>query len=310
MLALSSKGYIPLYAIFSFNIILAPITHTRYENLLVRINQAIGHIPIGKIQTMHLQMFYNNLREVISEKTKQPLSPQTIKHYHRCIAAILASATKEQIIPRNVASREFMDAPKINKKEPPHLNDVEAKLFVSLLMQEQDLRKKSALMLLTYSGCRIGELCGLEWSDIHFEQRIISIERCSQYCKGYGIITKEPKNETSKRTLSLPAVVFGVLAEYKDWYQEQILLLGDRWQNSNRLFVQEDGRPIQPATINQWLNKFTVAHNLPKITPHSLRHTNIMLLITNKVDVRTVAQKSHILLTGYFPENLSMTANI
>ena len=47
-----------------------------------------------------------------------------------------------------------------------------------------------------------------------------------------------------------------------------------------------------PTLINKWLNEFTIKHNFPHITPHSLRHTNITLMISAGVDVRTVASKA------------------
>jgi len=270
----------------------APMTYTRYKNLLIRINQAIGHLKIGKIQPMHLKNFYKDLGDVVSEKTKQKLSQQSIKHYHRCISAILATATKEQIIPRNVASRAYMDSPKVEKKEPPHMDTEQAQKFVELLMNDKDIRVKTSLSLLIYSGIRNGELCGLEWSDIDFKNYIITIRRTSQYCKGYGVITKEPKNATSKRTIKLSQEVFKILFAYKLWYRQQKILNGDRWVNSDRLFIQEDGKAIQPATINRWLNTFIESNNLPKLTPHSMRHTFCTLLIANGVDIRTVSAKA------------------
>lgn len=271
---------------------LAPITYTRYVNLLIRINQGIGHLKLSKIQSMHLKAFYRNLGEVISAKTGKPLSQQSIKHYHRCISAILGTATKEQLITRNVASRSYMEAPKVSRKEPSHLNDVEAQKFVALLMQEEDIRVKASLGLLIYSGVRNGELCGLEWQDIDFENNVINIRRVSQWVKGYGIITREPKNETSKRTIKLSASIFVILSEYKRWYLQQRLLNGDRWVNSNRLFIQDDGRAITPTTINKWLNRFVKSNNLPKVTPHSMRHTFCTLLIANGVDIKTVSAKA------------------
>ena len=42
---------------------LAPKTYERYKSLLKNINQAIGDIKLSKLQSHHLQKFYNNLRE-------------------------------------------------------------------------------------------------------------------------------------------------------------------------------------------------------------------------------------------------------
>ena len=270
----------------------APITYARYETLLIRINQAIGHIRLSKLQPIHLTAFYNDLRTVESERTGRLLSQQTIRHYHRCVSAILSQATREGVITRNIASRDFIDTPKTDKKEPVHLNDEQACFFVEMLATEPDIRVKTALSMLLYSGCRIGELTGLEWSDCYFESQRIQIKRCSQYCKGKGMITKEPKNKTSARTIRLPQSVFTLLAEYRRWYREQRLMYGDLWVNSDRLFIQADGKPIAPPTINLWLSKFVKKHNLPDITPHGLRHTNITLLIANGVDIRTVSAKA------------------
>lgn len=270
---------------------LAPKTYVRYKELLVRINQAIGHIKISKLQPTHLKEFYNNLGEIISKRTGEPLSKQTIRHYHRCVSTILATATKEQIIARNIASREFMDAPKVSRKEPRHLSQTEAKLFVSLLMKEE-IKVKTALLLLIYSGIRNGELCGLEWQDVDFQNKKIDILRASQYVNGYGVITKEPKNQTSKRTIRLTDNIFAILTEYKRWYDEQREASGDHWVNSNRLFVQGNGKGIAPSTVAKWLQKFIEKHELPKITPHSFRHTFCTLLIASGVDIKTVSHKA------------------
>jgi len=270
----------------------APITYTRYKNLLVRVNEAFGHLKIGKIQSMHLNEFYENLREITSQKTGEKLSPQTIKHYHRCVSAILTQATRERIIPNNVATRQFMNAPKVPKKEPAHLDDEQARHFVALLDCEEDVRTKAALTLLIYSGCRLGELCGFTWPDCDFEACTVTVNKTSQYCHRHGIIEKSPKNETSKRTIRLSEYVFSVLSQYRVWYIKRKIQCGDRWIDSGKLFTGEFGQPIMPTLINKWLNVFTEKHGLPHITPHSLRHTNITLMISAGVDVRTVASKA------------------
>ncbi|MCL2579353.1 MAG: site-specific integrase [Oscillospiraceae bacterium] len=249
-------------------------------------------MKLGKITAMHLEEFYKNLAEVISETTGRPLSPQTIKHHHRCISATLADATKKQVISRNVASREFLDAPATPKKEPAHLDDEQARQFVGLLLCEDDLRKKAAFSLLLLSGCCIGELTGLEWTDIDFERQTISIRRSGQYISGRGVFTKTPKNDTSARTIKLPATAFTILHEYRRWYSEQRLMLGSKWENSNRLFINTYGAPITPNIINRWFDSFIKTHSLPRITPHGLRHTNLTLLISNGIDLRTVVHKA------------------
>lgn len=271
---------------------LAPLTYNKYRDLLIRINSAIGHIKLSKLQSAHLKAFYRQLSETVSEKTGRKLSPQTVKHYHRCISAILTSATKEEIVTRNVASRFYMDAPKVPKKEPRHLDIESAQKFVSLLSEEDDIRVKTSLTMLIYSGIRNGELCGLEWGDIDFKNHIIHIRRASQFVSGKGIITKPPKSDSAVRTIKLPEYVFSILLEYRKWYSQQKLLYGEDWKNSDRLFVTHDGAAIQPSRINRWLSDFIKKHDLPEITPHSLRHTFCTMLIADGVDIKTVSVKA------------------
>ena len=69
------------------------------------------------------------------------------------------------------------------------------------------------------------------------------------------------------------------------------LKLGDKWQNTNRLFEQWIGSPMHPDTITKWLRQFLEDKNLPHITFHGLHHTHATLLIAQGLDVRTVCNR-------------------
>jgi integrase len=134
-------------------------------------------------------------------------------------------------------------------------------------------------------------MCGLEWKDIDFENKIISVCRSSQYVAGKGIFTKETKTETSDRTIKLPSPAFQVLKEHKVWQAQERLKMGDKWVASDRIFTQCDGKPMSPDTITGWFHDFIAKTDLPQITIHSLRHTNATLLIAAGVPLRTVSNR-------------------
>lgn len=220
------------------------------------------------------------------------LSDKTIRHYHTVVRAVLAAAKRERIVPFNVAA-EHMDAPKMARTEARYLTDDEAKRFLAALQREKDIRIKTALALDLFTGARRGELCGLSWPDIDMEGEIIHIRRASQYVRGCGVIEVPTKNNTSTRDIKVNAYVITVLSEYRKWWIERRLKWGADWQGEQeRLFIQDNGRPIFPDTINNWLNGFVERNDLPQITPHSLRHTFATLQITAGVALRTLQART------------------
>ena len=220
------------------------------------------------------------------------LSDRTVWHHHKLIRAILAYAKKARIIPHNVA-QEFMEAPKLPRNEARYLDDKEAQAFLSALLNEVDIRIKTALTLDLFTGLRRGELCGLEWLDIDTGNNIIHVRRASQYVAGHGIIEVPTKNRSSERNISVTPFVMNILRRYKAWWSEYRLLHGDAWAGvKDRLFIQQDGKPIFPGTINHWLRGFMQKNNLPDITPHALRHTFITLQLASGVDIRTIQARS------------------
>ena len=87
--------------------------------------------------------------------------------------------------------------------------------------------------------------------------------------------------------------MFSVLKQYRSWWVEQCLMHGNRWQaEEERLFIQSDGKPINPNTIGFWLKKFRSVHKLPHFTPHSCRHTFATLQIAAGVDIRTLQART------------------
>ena len=84
-----------------------------------------------------------------------------------------------------------------------------------------------------------------------------------------------------------------ILREYKQWWMDYRNNLSDYWKgDEDRLFIQADGKPIFPDTINFWLTRFCMKNGFAHIHPHGLRHTFISLKLANGVDVRTLCGES------------------
>ncbi|HPF54883.1 MAG TPA: tyrosine-type recombinase/integrase [Clostridia bacterium] len=223
---------------------------------------------------------------------KEPYAFETLNKIKRTLRAMLASAKKLRIVTDNYASADFISFPKRPAKEIDYMNDEDAKRFFTAANACDDIRLKTAALMLLFTGIRRGELCGLAWEDVDLTSGTITIVRSVSTVSGFGIIVKEPKTESSKRTLSISDKLIVVLTEYKAWYDNYQEMLGDRWKNSNRLFISEDGDGIYPGTIDNWVRKVCELAGLPPRTVHSLRHTNITMQIAAGVPLVTVSGRA------------------
>lgn len=332
---------------------LRPRTIARYEELLVRIRTAIGHLPLEKIRPTHLLDFYKSLSEsepinsryqctvdlkaLLKEKqlTKatfsalsgvslttlgtvfqkkpvsrcsaakicnsldvsltslfhpsnpnQVLSPSTVQRYHSLICKILNDAVHWQLIPYNPCAR--ISAPKSSAPEIAYLDDDQAKALMKLLRSlPSHYRRSYALELLT--GLRRGELLGLEWKDIDFEQKTVQICRTSQYLPGRGIYTDTTKNQSSQRIVMISDQIVRLLQEQYQWQQLQKKTLGDAWIENDRVVTMPDGSPMRPDHFSSHFKKIVKESGLPDIHLHSLRHTYATLCIANGEALTAVA---------------------
>ena len=280
---------------------LAPSTYNRYLGMLnSRIIPYFSHFHVDKIKPTDIMQFYDLLSrdtQIIrkknnnGKKTGKPLSSKTIVEHHRLLHAMLQRAVYWQMIVANPAER--VQPPKTKKPKRKYYDDEQSKALVSNLMEltEDQFKYKVAIILTVFTGVRLGELMGLEWNDINFREGIVSINRSSQYLAEKGVFTKTPKTESSIRDVAIPKFVVSLLEEYKYWYDNQKALFGELWYDSNRLFVQADGKPMHPSTISKWFEKFVEQIGLPVINFHGLRHTNATLLIAQNIDVSVVAAR-------------------
>lgn len=227
-----------------------------------------------------------------TEVQSHAYAKETIMKLKRTLATILADAKRQRLVEHNFASRDYIAPIQGYKKEVKILNDKEAKILANYLHTEPNPRWKIALLTVLFMGLRRGELAGLEWKDIDYENKTMTIARSVQDIIGFGLITKEPKTENSKRTISMPDKLIDYLKEYEVWWLNKKKYLGDRLGNTDRLFCTEDGTDISPGLFRVWLQKTLAKVDLPKVTLHSLRHTNITLQLVAGVDMKTVSARA------------------
>jgi integrase len=221
------------------------------------------------------------------ERDKTPLSNKTIAEHHRLISTILKQAEKEMLVQYNAASKAT--PPKLTRPEVNYFQVEDIERIRDYLDQEP-IKWRVITHLLLITGCRRGEIAGLKWSKVDFFNNQIKIDTALLYAYDIGIYEDTTKTNTV-RYIKLPQETMDLLKQYSSWYYELQEANGDRWQNTEYLFVQDNGAPMNPDSITGWLNDFSKRHDLPHINPHAFRHTMASVLISNGKDIVSVSKR-------------------
>ena len=262
-------------------------TYERMRQLTHRVYPAIGHLRMDKITARQLQGFVNSLaKEGANEKTGKPLAPKTIRHNLSFISDVFSYAVKMDLLSDNPCRK--VTIPKGEVKEKPIYSQEEMALLLTRISGEP-IKYRAFFFLIAYSGFRRSEMLGLEWKDIDFEHNVITIKRTSNYTAGRGTYTDTTKTKRSQRVLKISPYIMSILKELKDEQDEEALRLGDKWVETDRLFVKWNGEPMNNQTPYGWLKEFCEKNELPFYGIHSFRHFAASALISAGLDVTTVS---------------------
>lgn len=207
------------------------------------------------------------------------LEPSVIKKRFCVVKRVLKQAAAERIILHNPAEAVPLPQVRTEKKEP--IEREELKRFLEAADNEP-LRTRAACYLLAYSGARRGEIIALTWRDIDFDKNEININKTAARIRT-TITINETKTGKARR-VPLPPRVLEILAEYK----KELLSTG---KLKKYVFSGKAADGIAtPAQIDNYLHSIADKYNLPYYNPHRFRHTAASLLISEGVDVLTVAE--------------------
>ncbi len=152
------------------------------------------------------------------------------------------------------------------------------KLF-SMLNVEMDIFKMAVLLCL-YTGLRLGEVCALKWSDIDFENKIITVNRTVQrlYAEGHRtktvLLETKPKSEFSRREIPISAAVMELLIKF--------------WNSGEYVFGND--RPMEPRTLQYRFKKILKEAELSDKNFHVLRHTFATNCIEGSMDIKSLSE--------------------
>lgn len=225
------------------------------------------------------------------------LNNNSVIRYQAMLSSIFKKGVQWGLINENPCSRaehpkaEEIDIRVLTEEEIPTLLDA-----LSDAPPQYSVITQLALLL----GARRGEICALRWSDIDFEKGTLSIKRTVQSIPGIGLVFNTPKTRRGKRCLRIGADCVELLQEYRRYQKAERFRIGSAWVrkvtlengkvvDNDMLFTKWNDEPMDPDIISSWFPKFLETHDLPSIHFHSLRHSNVSILIAAHVPITTVS---------------------
>ena len=215
------------------------------------------------------------------------LAASTIHCYHIIISSVLSNAVREGLIPSNPASRA--NPPKPVHKEAEYLEPEEIGRILEAL-EDEPLLWRALIHFLLASGCRRGEAAALRWEKVDFQKGVVRID--AGIVLHGGKLSYGPTKTNRMRSVSIPQETLQLLRRHRAKQIETRLAIGDAWEGTeDYVFTRDNGLPLSPNIITNWVRNFCIRHNLPRFHPHTLRHSLASILIGNGQDVVSVSKR-------------------
>lgn len=262
-----------------------------------------GDTDVRKIDTLAIEAFFEWCRTP-NEIYSTALGNNTIQKYKTHLSDLWKFMKKGKIygVTENVVTDA--DIGDIEKYEATIWTIEQVKYMLNYVThQERDYAAFCLLAIPALAGLRRGELCGLQWKDIDFENKLIDV-RQQRMQAGSKTVTKVPKNgrengknrfERRQRYAALPDTLATLLLKVKE---QQADFIGVEPGPDDYVYRAKHnmarGALPTPGKVSKRFDELLTRCNrfrkekelepIPKIRLHDLRHTFISMCINGKVD--------------------------
>ncbi|MED4332259.1 tyrosine-type recombinase/integrase [Geobacillus stearothermophilus] len=257
------------------------ITTAKSREYVIRnhIMKYFQHKKINEITTFDIDSFY-------VDKLDSGYSGAYIRQMHNLLNQAFDQAVRWSLVKVNPVKNA--KPPKVKSEEKITWTVDEVNRFLNLI---KDSSMEIPYLLAIFTGMRRGEVLGLKWDDVDFENKKIRIKRSLCFVSGKGLIFKEPKTKKSKRQISISQHVVNVLKKHKQKQEFQKEKLGTQYQDNNLIVCTDDGKPLDPRNLLRQFYRLIEEASVPRISFHDLRHTHATILMQQGENPKVVSER-------------------
>jgi integrase len=207
---------------------LAPGTFSRYElSFRLHIQPVLGAVRMNEltrdqVKDLIVSLLQKNATKRTENEEDRKLSKDSIRNVVATLRAMLQEAEERKLIVVNPATKlgkYYREASTVREQIDPFTKE-EIPVLLESTREHFGLDNYVILLTLFHTGLRASELAGLQWNDIDFRDRFITVRR--QYKNGKTTRTKTKKI----RKIDLSDVLLKELQALKKRRQEQYLAKG------------------------------------------------------------------------------------
>lgn len=254
-----------------------PLTLRSYRDTVrLYLTHTLGSKKLEALTALHVQGMLDQL-------AAEGKSVMTRRYSLSVLKMALNQAVAWNMVPRNVA--HGIKPPKAVRLEMRVLSPTEAATF---LAAAQSHRLYPAFLLAVMTGMRRGEILGLQWDAVSFEQGTLSVKRNLVDHRGKAVLNT-PKTAKSQRRIYLPPAVLTALHDHQQRQEQDAARAGEAWQGQPFVFTSEVGTHTDPRNFERMYANVLKKSGVSKVRFHDLRHTAASLMIRKGISPKIVA---------------------
>ena len=230
----------------------------RYER---NIKGVIGNKLLTDVKSIHCQ-------KIFSDMADEDYKTTTIYQTRIALYNMFKFARENDVLIANPCKKSLKsDMGKPSDKKEALTIDVQKKFLEAVVGYSYENQYRFVLQ----TGLRTGELIGLRWSDIDFENRTMKIERTMEYRYKVGEWRAgPPKSKSGYRTIPLTDEAIRILENQRS-KNKSLKLVPMEWKDI--VFLCRKGTPVKNSTYDTGLFKYCDRVGIPRFSMHVLRHT-------------------------------------